>query len=76
MSRSKEKLQKVASEISEGGYIWLLSLSSEVVYIGEQFKKEVIMIPVDFSSGHSIYSEISVQLQGLDVGILGNNCSV
>ena len=40
----------------------------------DKYNRECRVIPVDFSSGLDIYSDISDQLSGLDVGVLGE-CS-
>lgn len=47
-------------------YAWFDILISE-----EQYKKEALIIPVDFSSAFEIYNGIAQQLQGLDIAILG-----
>ena len=70
MSRSNEKLQKVADEISKFEchnysyhFTWL---------IGKEHGQEVRIIPVDFSTGGTeFYDGISEQLKDLDIGVLG-----
>ncbi len=73
MSRSQEKLDKVATEISEK-LNRSLSLphthtthSTEARYAG----REVRVVPVDFSQGAEIFPQIAESVQDLDVGILG-----
>ena len=42
------------------------------IFISEdKYNRECRVIPVDFSAGLDIYSDISDQLSGLDVGVLG-----
>lgn len=38
---------------------------------GEEHKRETLVIPVDFSCGYDIYEQLTEQLQGLDIGVLG-----
>ena len=40
----------------------------------DKYNRECRVIPVDFTAGLDIYSDISDQLSGLDVGVLGE-CS-
>ena len=77
MSRSEEKLQKVADEISEQytfNFPIVLPPSlppSLLPSPGEKYGREVRMIAVDFSEGQEIYPQIEEQLRDLDIGILG-----
>ena len=36
----------------------------------EKYKREVVVIPVDFSDGMDIYPNIAEQLKDLDIGVL------
>ena len=47
------------------------TVASKKFLSGQEYDKEVLVIPVDFSHGYEIYEEISKQLQGLDIGALG-----
>ncbi|XP_052448516.1 very-long-chain 3-oxoacyl-CoA reductase [Carassius gibelio] len=48
----------------------LRSVSKE---IESQYKRQTRVIQSDFTEGHSIYSAIAQQLEGLEIGILVNN---
>lgn len=42
------------------------------VFVSEsQYKRQTRVIQSDFTEGHSIYSAIAQQLEGLEIGILG-----
>ena len=77
MSRSQDKLQKVADEISELiGSISPLPSHSPSTHVcpsptEEKYGREVRIIPVDFSDGFEIYPQIAEKLQDLDIGVLG-----
>ena len=78
MSRSQDKLQLVANEISEligsGFTLSLFSTSSPSTHVfspEEKYGREVRIIPVDFSGGSEIYPQIAENLQDLDIGVLG-----
>ena len=87
ISRSQDKLQKVADEISELAASLCLSpplpppisyspLPSVTAHIPEEkYGCEVRVIPVDFSEGHEIYPRIAEELQDLDIGVLGKTCN-
>ena len=79
MSRSREKLDKVAEEISRSS---LCTLVYKCVYryfvfmfyvlAGAKYsEREVCVIPVDFSKGGEIYPDIAEELKDLDIGVLG-----
>ena len=36
----------------------------------EKYKREVVVIPIDFSDGMEIYPNIAEQLKDLDIGVL------
>ena len=55
MSRSREKLQKVADEIQE------------------KYKREVLIISVDFTQGQVVYPRLAEKLKDLEIGVLVNN---
>lgn len=55
MSRSQEKLQKVADEIQE------------------KYKREVLIISVDFTQGQVVYPKLAEKLKDLEIGVLVNN---
>ena len=38
---------------------------------GDQYKREVRVIPVDFSDGQSVYADIQAEISDLDVAVLG-----
>ena len=70
MSRSEQKLNAVASIIR-------VCLSTRlvhdqiVVFSGDQYNREVRVIPVDFSDGQSVYADIQAEISDLDVAVLG-----
>ena len=68
MSRSQEKLEKVANEISksENG-----THTHTHTHTEEKYGREVRVLPTDFSRGEEIYPEIAEKLKDLDIGILG-----
>ena len=83
MSRSQEKLKKVEDEISEYIFPSLPPLPSfthiirththtfiHLMVAEEKYKREVVVIPVDFSDGLEIYPNIAEQLKDLDIGVL------
>ena len=37
----------------------------------EKYKREVRVVPVDFTDGQKVYPNIAEQLQDLDIGVLG-----
>ncbi|KAA0717257.1 Very-long-chain 3-oxoacyl-CoA reductase [Triplophysa tibetana] len=56
----------------------LISRSEEKLHrvakdIESQFRRQTRVIQADFTEGHSIYSAITQQLEGLEIGILVNN---
>ncbi len=82
MSRSQEKLDKVATEISKKLTVLAPHMhtsptplyththtthSTEARYAG----REVRVVPVDFSQGAEIFPQIAESVQDLDIGILG-----
>ena len=76
MSRSKEKLQKVADEISNvilnpSGAIKSISHTHTHTLTEQKYSREVRTIAVDFSDGEKIYPRLTKELQDLDVGVLG-----
>ena len=86
MSRSQDKLQTVADEISEliaGSGITPPpnplhphppSTHTHIPSLPpteEKYGREVRTIPVDFSGGFEIYPQIAENLQDLDIGVLG-----
>lgn len=71
MSRSREKLQKAADEISKILENLATMFCWSRVPPEETYNKEVLVIPVDFSSDKDIYDDLSNQLQGLDIAVLG-----
>ena len=38
---------------------------------GDQYNREVRVIPVDFSDGQSVYADIQAEISDLDVAVLG-----
>ena len=79
MSRSEEKLQKVADEISETRYC-LKHTHTHSHHLSHtlteaQYDVEVMVIAVDFSSGQEIYPQIAQQLKNLDIGVLSMRVS-
>ncbi|KAK2911881.1 hypothetical protein QQF64_027751 [Cirrhinus molitorella] len=48
-------------------------LRSVAKEIESQYKRQTRVIQTDFTEGHSIYSAITQQLEGLEIGILVNN---
>ena len=87
MSRSQEKLQKVADEISETRYCLKhthppslshthpLTPSLSHTLTEAQYDVEVMVIAVDFSSGQKVYPQIAQQLKNLDIGVLSMRVS-
>ena len=41
------------------------------VFAGDQYNREVRVIPVDFSEGQSVYADIQAEISDLDVAVLG-----
>ena len=70
MSRSEEKLQKVAIEISEL-IMHIPWLSCDSMVLGERYGREVRVLSVDFSQGQQVYDDIQAEISDLDVAILG-----
>ncbi len=49
-----------------------MNKSALYVFVSEsQYKRQTRVIQTDFTEGHSIYSAIAQQLEGLQIGILG-----
>ncbi|XP_056601308.1 hydroxysteroid (20-beta) dehydrogenase 2 [Triplophysa dalaica] len=68
-----------AEELAKRGLdLVLISRSEEKLHrvakdIESQFRRQTCVIQADFTEGHSIYSAITQQLEGLEIGILVNN---
>nr|XP_055055783.1 hydroxysteroid (20-beta) dehydrogenase 2 isoform X1 [Misgurnus anguillicaudatus] len=68
-----------AEELAKRGLdVVLISRSEEKLHgvakeIESRFRRQTRMIQADFTEGHSIYSAIKQQLEGLEIGILVNN---
>ena len=41
------------------------------VISGNQYNREVRVIPVDFTDGQSVYADIQAEISDLDVAVLG-----
>ena len=55
---------------SSGLYITTIEIFFSFL-LEDQYERDTLIIPVDFSSGYEIYGGLASQLQGLDIGILG-----
>ena len=42
-----------------------------MLFSGDQYNREVRVIPVDFSDGQSVYADIQAEISDLDVAVLG-----
>ena len=86
MSRSQEKLERVANEISksENGIHTHTRTHTHThthtrhthtprtrTHTEEKYGREVRVLPTDFSRGEEIYPEIAEKVKDLDIGILG-----
>ena len=45
-------------------------------FVEQQYHREVLVVPVDFSRGMEVYPYLAEQLKDLDIGILGENSSL
>ena len=45
---------------------WFVCVST-----GNQYNREVRVIPVDFTDGQSVYADIQAEISDLDVAVLG-----
>ena len=80
MSRSQEKLQMVADEISMKIYygdekepLWCVKITYSFYMLCSEnlYNRKVLIVPVDFTDGQPVYENIAKQLADLDIGILG-----
>ena len=85
MSRSQEKLNKVAKEISESKNNTLPPNThtcalcpphtrthiTHLTHTEEKYGRETRVLSTDFSKGEEVYPEIAEKLKDLDIGILG-----
>ena len=76
MSRSEEKLNKVAAEISKTTYICVIQFSLCNYPNAGELGRESRVIPIDFSDGLEIYKELPKELSDLDIGVLGESLHV
>ena len=72
MSRSEEKLRSVENEISNK-LLDVCVCSDSLCIAGSQYNRDVRVIPVDFTQGQSVYSDIQAEISDLDIGILGKD---